>query len=247
MEKNYILEKKNLINYPKNIQYLFSLPLSKNKKEQIQIRLNSKDKLNLLSYFFILSELQQIPKTKIQRKISHILTKYNISHITNWSFKQHNEYTNLSTKQLINFSNNYIYDIYGIIIYHGRLIQFIIDTKEIDKSILYQLNINLLQPKISLKKEIKNFIQSIKHNKYLLCDYEIPSNQFIQEYNLNHIISCKYSFKNDYDSDDDKYFIKETIVDDKKFIISDNDIKLILYNKKDLHPNTKYDNFIKLI
>jgi hypothetical protein len=175
---------------------------------------------NLLKFDY----LPVLSKSTIhERKIIQILNgiydaiddKYHC--LYKWNFMVEGEYTNLMKLPTVNYQQSFVYDFYGITLWHNQLVQFVIlfdDDSHFDSTVetfekihhddilkqymLYQMNIHLLRlnKRSDLKKEIYSFIKRIRiSTKYIIEGKIKPISRFFQS---NKIINELVLFKEDY-------------------------------------------------
>lgn len=319
----YQLYKRNLVKYNKytkptdqNIKQTISLhkmsdlPRDKNKAlpkkvEKIEGHYNEIGKkinpslsriLGKVNYLPIISELS-IKERQILKILNKYETKYKMSYLYKWNFLVDGEHLILSKLPSINIEHSFDYGIYGIMIHHGQLVQFVIEyddethfgitnkivfpevhlTDITKQYMLFQMNINLLRlnKKSNLENEIAKFLRKIKNTTNYIIQNPIKPiakyfstekindnnknqskklkildylNQFLVDYEYNHIVYLKLSTKNEpmYESDDDEYFdnkIDKNIYSeqpgDTGLVVTDEIFHTILEDKKDLH-SVKY-------
>jgi hypothetical protein len=148
----------------------------------------------------------------IFRLLYKLEDKYKISFMFKWSFQQEGDHTSTMKAATVNFDGDLEYDFYVIMIYDNRLIQFVIeyDKSDDDRSndsfkeyCLFQMNIHLLRlnNKSNIKKEIVNFIRTIRSTKTYVTKNCIEREmidvsdevleQFESDYKYNHVIYLK--------------------------------------------------------
>lgn len=159
-----------------------------------------------VKYLPIYADLGDAEK-RIIKILESLKQKYQMDYVYKWDFVVNGIRSNNRQKYPINYSNDFVYDFFGQIIYDGKLILFVIeycdDVTEQDimkQHVLFQMNVHLLRldKKSNILSEIKDFIKKIiATEKYVMCNginHELDTdalNIFITEYKQNHIAFLK--------------------------------------------------------
>lgn len=185
-------------------------------------------------------------------------------YIYKWNFMVEGEDNNIVKLPTVNYQQPFVYDFYGVTMWHNQLVQFVIlfdnDNSQTDiekQYILHQMNIHLLRlnRKSNFKKDIISFIKRIRNStEYIIQGALKPSTKVIDfplfddDYEYNHKIYLKIPPKKypKYDSDDDDFFEYQFIKDQNEeidaepsLVVTSDFFQKILEEKKDLHPPKK--------
>ena len=188
-----------------------------------------------------------------EREIINILerikNKYKLDYVFKWNFVTEGERFSVVEKIPINFSNDFVYDFFGQIIYDDRLILFVIEYKDdidekdfIKQHILFQMNIHLLRlnQKSNLVTEIKKFFSKISMtDEYVIKNKIIfdPDSlneldeltNFIKEYQDNHMAYLKNPKKKDLERNETMEISEEPI--EEKTVVKKDLLKKLVDKK----------------
>lgn len=217
---------------------------------------NRKPNFIKIRYLPLISELSNNEKL-ILKTLSRLEDKYELEYIYKWSFVSEGEHLNLSSKIPIKYSQEFVYDFYGISTYNDKLTQFVIEYSRenlagehvidvMKQYMLYQMNVHLLRltRESDIKTEIKNFIKKIINTKeYVIVNGIKPISKlfigrtndelvrFYDDYQYNHIAYLKNPKRNE---------IYEVKVDEV-------DNEIISYKPYDEKSSVSNDVFNKLV
>ncbi len=181
------------------------------------------NKLLKINYLPLMSDLNLYEKSivEILGRINKVMEdKFNYTY--KWNFMVEGEHTSLMKLPTVNYQQSFVYDFYGITMWHSQLVHFVIlfdDDSHFDSSfdnfekihgddilkqhILFQMNVHLLRlnARSDLKVEILSFVKQIRSStKYISKGKIKPIARLFQSSKLNKKFIKELSlFKQDYE------------------------------------------------
>ena len=174
-------------------------------------RIPSRVKINYLPNLFDLDSHH-----RAVMKILDKLESQQISYVYQWSFTQEGKHLSTSRAATVNFTNETIFDFFGVSIYHSKMDLFVIQLNSgnhVDnifmEFMLAQMNVHFLRlkSKSNINNEIINFFKKIRKTTERINIHpskpitkimtkEMPNiSQFSIDYNYNHKIYLRNPLK----------------------------------------------------